>query len=716
LNRLDRFQALMLRADAYRELGQDDLEQADRAEIHAITRDWMQGRGVNPYQPPWFLSPFTWVSGLLIVGGGFVVMVPVFFLIGRRQRREAGGTWRRLIWISLALAALQMVPVLAAFLVGRRLGLLNHGELVFITFVVFAVNISRHAAYLAPVRWMHSREAPPLLEDPVVLGCVAQIAGRMALAPPVTRLARSPSALQQNNAQIGGLVAPTMVLFDGVLHRLTEEERDSIIAHELAHLANHTFWYRLLGGAVCSVVVVAASVFYPSMVVLALGLALLTGSWLILSRWLELDCDRRAARAIGHRRTAAALWKIHSDHPFRGVFEFLFNAVSTHPSRDERLAAVYRDAPNDDRPEVEWNPRLLRYRRLAAWCAAGLWLAIVAACLLWGYRSPGSKWPALPLVLMEVALVVLVWLGLRKTLRRKRRLQRTRTVWLRWLLWLVPALLGLLFLAQEFGLTRPYLNSSVSAPLLAGGFWVCLLLALVLGRSRATKLNHKIVIAIQSGDYPRALALCESKPAVVAKSTILRYNYALIRAVLGRREEALTDLERLRRDEPSFKMTWLLLINLYADEGEYARALELASQLSHDLPDEPNGPLFESWLLRKLGRPDEAEARAREALKMDAHLGQAHLTLAAVAFDRGDRFRAREELAQAERLVPGTVWAALVVAEMALATDEGAEAAVQQAVKAARNNPLAFAEKEVERLSQQLEARRLAVSPERSVP
>ena len=76
----------------------------------------------------------------------------------------------------------------------------------------------------------------------------------------------------------------------------------------------------------------------------------------------------------------------------------------------------------------------------------------------------------------------------------------------------------------------------------------------------------------------------------------------------------------------------------------------------------------------------------------------AHLTLAAVAFDRGDLAGAREQLARAERLVPGSVRAALFAAEMALATDDGAEAAVHQAVKAAKNNPLSFADKEVARL------------------
>jgi hypothetical protein len=52
---------------------------------------------------------------------------------------------------------------------------------------------------------------------------------------------------------------------------------------------------------------------------------------------------------------------------------------------------------------------------------------------------------------------------------------------------------------------------------------------------------------------------------------------------------------------------------------------------------------------------------------------------------------------------------ALLAAEMALATGDGAEAAVSRAVEAARNNPLSFAEKEVAGLVQRLEERRQAL-------
>jgi Zn-dependent protease with chaperone function len=718
-SRLDYLTALRLRAEAYEALSRHDEAQTDRDEADEILREWSQSRGVNPSRLPipsaghsalrggghwWRFSPLM-VS--LIVAGVFVAMVPVYLLAGRRQRREAGGTWRRLIWVAVALAGLQAVPVLFALLLLQwRPELYYVPDLFFVTFVVFGVNIARHLSYLVALTWMHSREAPPLLDDPVILGRIADIAGRMGIVPPATRLARSPTSLQQNNAGVSGLAAPTMVLFDGILYRLAEEERDAVIAHELAHLANHTFWYWLVSGIVCSVAVVAASTIYHAGVVLALGLALWMGTWLILSRWLELDCDRRAARAIGHRRTASALRKIHADQPFRGLVEFLIGAVASHPSRDERLAAIYRDSPDYDKPDVEWDARLLRYRRLAAWCAAGTWLGVIAGCLWWSYRWPESRWPAWSMVLMVVALIALFLLGLRKPMRRQRRLQRTRRVWRRRLIWLLAVLLVSYWASETFGLTGRFLSPLATHVTALVSFLSLLVLIAILGRDRASKLNQRIVIAIQSGDLPKALSLAEASPAVVARSTELRYNLALVLAMLGRREEALHDLEQLRRDEPGFKLTWLLVLNLHADEGDYPRALELAEQVSRDLPGEVDGPQAESWLLRKLGRLEAAETRAREVLRMEPHSGIAHLTLASVALDRGDHAAAREELAQAERLVPGSVSAALFAAEMALATGDGAEGAVDRAVKAVKNNPLSFAEKEVARLVGRLEERR----------
>ena len=40
----------------------------------------------------------------------------------------------------------------------------------------------------------------------------------------------------------GGLPAPSLAVTDGILHRLSASERDAIIGHELAHVANRSLW------------------------------------------------------------------------------------------------------------------------------------------------------------------------------------------------------------------------------------------------------------------------------------------------------------------------------------------------------------------------------------------------------------------------------------------------------------------------------------------
>jgi hypothetical protein len=99
-------------------------------------------------------------------------------------------------------------------------------------------------------------------------------------------------------------------------------------------------------------------------------------------------------------------------------------------------------------------------------------------------------------------------------------------------------------------------------------------------------------------------------------------------------------------------------------------------------------------------------------LKVEESAGLAHLTLAAVAFDRGDLATAREELGSAERLVSGDTVAALLRAEMALATGgDDAEAAIRDAVRAAQSNPVSFCDKAAARLAKRLEALRPATPP-----
>jgi Zn-dependent protease with chaperone function len=706
---------LSLRARAWSQLQQFDKVEDDHAEIKNILS------GSMPVPPPpgppsippavrSLLRENVLLANLLFPLVACLVMLPVFFLLGRRQRRDAGGTWLRLLLVSVALAVLQTSPMFTAVLLLARWPELELSAGTLATFGLFVFNGVLFKRYLDTMRWQRSRSMPPPLQDAAVLDRIRDIAARMGLEPPMTRLVHSTSSRPENQAFISGLAAPTLLLHDGILYRLSAEERDAIIAHELAHLANHTFWYQVAAAAVCTSAVVVVSALVPLLVALAFGWAGFWGLLLLLSRCLELDCDRRAARAIGYRRAASALWKIHADQPFRGrpVLEFLIGATSTHPSRDERLAAIHRAAPPDDKPEIAWDPRLLAHRRLAAWSACGLWLAVLVLSLYWGYRWPDSTLPAMPLAAVAIAPVVLLWLGFRKIFRRRARFLRQHRPWTTWLArvgWVCVLLLLGFVLVDSFGWTQHLLGLGTRLGILIVGILGSLILPLFSRQiGPVQRLEREVGIAFLTGDHQKAFDLCASKPRLVVRSSVLRYNQALARALLGQRDEALDDLEQLRRDTPSFKMTWLALIALYGDEGEYERALPLARELTRDLPKEPAGRQTEAWLLRKLGRLDEAEQRARETLALEPEAGSAYVILAGVALDRGDVAAAREHLARAERLAPGTVDVSLLDAEITLATgDPNAEAAVQQALEIVRNTPLAFSEKQAAALARRLQ-------------
>jgi len=108
-----------------------------------------------------------------------------------------------------------------------------------------------------------------------------------------------------------------------------------------------------------------ASAFLPASIAVPFGMALFVGLKRLVSRPYELDCDRRAARAIGFRETAAALAKIHAVHPIRnsGLLSLLVYATATHPSREIRLAALRDAAPVTDRPDIDLSEPRIRWQR-----------------------------------------------------------------------------------------------------------------------------------------------------------------------------------------------------------------------------------------------------------------------------------------------------------------------------------------------------------------
>src|SRR5262249_51940689 len=151
------------------------------------------------------------------------------------------------------------------------------------------------------------KEKLPLVDDTPFLARVAELAGKMNVSNPVVRLWPSLTSSQQALACAGTIQAPQLVVTDGILRRLQPGQRDAIVAHELAHLANGSLWLLAAVVPVSCALAIASSFFLPVAIALPLGFALLAGFRRFVSRPYEYDCDRRAARAIGFRETTAAL-------------------------------------------------------------------------------------------------------------------------------------------------------------------------------------------------------------------------------------------------------------------------------------------------------------------------------------------------------------------------------------------------------------------------
>ena len=107
-----------------------------------------------------------------------------------------------------------------------------------------------------PVRLRDTKRQLDLVEDETFLNRVEDLAAKLRIRVPRVRLLLSTSEVMEAQAWAGGLPAPSLVVTDGVLHRLAPGERDGIVAHEMAHIANGSLWvYTLIGPIACAAVI-----------------------------------------------------------------------------------------------------------------------------------------------------------------------------------------------------------------------------------------------------------------------------------------------------------------------------------------------------------------------------------------------------------------------------------------------------------------------------
>jgi Zn-dependent protease with chaperone function/Flp pilus assembly protein TadD len=642
--------------------------------------------------------------------GAFLAAV----LVGLRQKREGGGGWIRLLAVAAVTTALGVLPLVAGHLLNRLATQPGHVTQVALGATAISV-LAGLVSMLPPVRFRGRREPLPLITDESFLSRVAELARSLGVSPiPRVRLLGSISSSLTALAWVGGLPAPSLVVSDGILHRVTPDERDAILAHELAHLSTRSLWLFASVMPITGVSAVLVSLWVGAPVAIAFAAALFVGVRRLVSRRVEFACDAGAGRAVGFARTASALNKIHVVHPFlrEGLLTFLVHATATHPSRAERLTELRRVAPPAERAVMRDESAAARRDRWAARVAFVLWLASLATGVVLGTLPVKAGKPLVGVVLLTTAFMpftlILIAAGRQQRIaqRRVRGAGVSRRMFYVGLLLLSVSVIGIvLTIALSSSFARSvtaarFMVLLVLLPMVGVAAGICLLLIGMFRVSRIKRVRADVEIAIRVRDFARAQIIIQSAPRYATQDPIIRHNVALATAIAGDREAAMRALDQLARDMPRLAITFITLAVLCHD-GDPSRSLECAEQVARLLPNDPSPHFNIARALRRLGRLLEAEAAAYRAITLAPHEGTVYAVAACIALERNDVDRAQLLAEQAIARAPGDAFVLLSLAELAVrtGTSEHAQAAIAAARAAIQTNPFAFLDSELEALA-----------------
>ena len=522
------------RAECYRQLGDSERAKSEMQQAGTIDlSDAFPGLKHFVSQGANLIAFFSTPAGAwLLVAIAWALMSTINGLVGWRQTAEASASLWRLGYVAAGLGLLQILPlgVWAMLVVCQR------GTAVDVWFVPTATFISLIATVpmlRPPVRLRGTKTVLPRLKDEAFLKRIAELARSMHVPVPLVRLRPSITGSQQALAFVGCLPAPQLVVSDGILQRFSLAERDAIVAHELGHLANGSLWLLTAVIPVTCAITIVAGIIVPLSVTVAFGFALGMGLRRVVSRPLELDADRRAARATGFRNMSTALAKIHAVNSLceSGLVPLLTYATSTHPSLKMRLWSLKAAAPIDDLLDIPICTQTVRRHRIIARAAFLVWLLTLATALTAAALKPDLPFLAFPLWIAALTPLMLVIIARRRQISIARR--RLGNRWIPTAL-LVAAILACPILGSFPDLFRfllaplTWLGASeyvLIYPLILAGIW------LVVGssmrrRQASRKLRGEMEVAFQMHDFARVVELGTLAPVAVAKDPWLRYHVA----------------------------------------------------------------------------------------------------------------------------------------------------------------------------------------------
>ena len=249
------------------------------------------------------------VGRVWMIGTAYAVAVGLGVFAGRRHARETGTGAGRLAAAAALMGVAAAAPVAAGVAVGvDGLGLIVVGVALLI---MLRVGVTM---FRPPVSIPGSKEPLAPLEDEAFLARLREMAGAMGLRPPIVRMLRSTGGELSALAFAGGLPTSSLVVTDGIVHRLDPDERDGIVAHELGHIATRSLWVVLFATSAAWTLGVVLGHGLPILLALAVAANLYMLLPILVQRRFELVCDRRAAGVVGVEVMRSALWKIHRAH------------------------------------------------------------------------------------------------------------------------------------------------------------------------------------------------------------------------------------------------------------------------------------------------------------------------------------------------------------------------------------------------------------------
>ena len=128
--------------------------------------------------------------------------------------------------------------------------------------------------------------ALPALNDAAASARIAEIAAKSGIARRRACCCSATGGTLRAQAYAGGLAVPTLVVADGVVHRLDSQERDAVLGHELAHLAGGRLLAFALIGPLAAPIAALLALAQP-VVALLFWIALVTGLRRFLGRHIE---------------------------------------------------------------------------------------------------------------------------------------------------------------------------------------------------------------------------------------------------------------------------------------------------------------------------------------------------------------------------------------------------------------------------------------------